>query len=80
MREPRVILSGEKRKSECAKDPDPRPPLALGGWGSNERVPRRFVWRNRKSECAKDPDPRPPLALGGWGVLCIDESRPILCL
>jgi hypothetical protein len=42
MRVARAVLSGEKRKSECAKDPAPEPPLASGGWGLNEN-PASFL-------------------------------------
>jgi hypothetical protein len=58
MRESRVIFVGQKQKSEWAKDPAPRTPLGLGGWGGTARIPFRF--RRAKMEIRPREGPDPP--------------------
>ena len=72
LRESRVVSSGENRKYDRVKDPDPAPPLALGGGAVPLRESRAvFVWQKTEiGFCAKDPDPVPPLALGAGLSSC----------
>ena len=67
MRESRAVFVWQKTEiGFCAKDPDPVPPLALGG-GAVARIPRRFVWQKTEIREREGPRPGTPLALGGWG-------------
>src|SRR6516225_9483644 len=75
---PASFLPDEKRKSECAKVPDPPARLALGGWGPQRES--RVVFAGRKTEIRVREGPSPPsppgirpvvaprapLALGRW--------------